>query len=79
MKEAAIYFFAVSAWAVVGRVLLELGINPIALTIVWLVGFVWLTGYLMAGVSAADLLTRRWLQMIGGIAILSGAVVFLFS
>lgn len=66
-----VFLIATVAWAVLCRLLLMLPIHPVAVGAVWLIGFVWMTGYIAAGTSAADLLTKRWLQMMAGIVILA--------
>lgn len=53
--------------------------HPIAVFIVWIVGFVWGVGYIAAGKAAADLLTKRWLQMLIGIAVVGGAGALFLS
>jgi hypothetical protein len=66
---AAFASFAV-AWSFAAS-LLGGSVNPIALFAVWLVGFLWGTGYIAAGIREADLLLKRWLQMMAGVVVLA--------
>lgn len=52
-------------------------INVAAVFAVWLVGIIWGCGYIAAGKREADLMLRRWLQMMVGIAIIgiAGALI----
>jgi hypothetical protein len=66
------YFVFVCGWAVIGRIVLELDFaHPIAIAAIWLVGFVWFTGWLAVGPKAADALTLHWLSMLGGMAVIA--------
>lgn len=68
------------AWALIANIALGLRIaDPLAIGAVWLVGFVWMTGYIAAGRNSADLLTKRWLQMLAGIFVLAGLGFLVFS
>lgn len=62
------------AWAVIGRALLFLPIHPIAIAIVWLIGFVWGAGYFAAGKGAADRVVVVWLGFLGVIAALATVI-----
>lgn len=67
-------FFAFGTFAIgwsIAACLLIGGVNPIALFTVWLLGFIWGTGYIAAGIREADLLLKRWLQMMAGVAVLA--------
>ncbi|TGV15835.1 hypothetical protein EN816_00865 [Mesorhizobium sp. M8A.F.Ca.ET.173.01.1.1] len=57
-------------WSLAASLLIG-SVNPIALFAVWLVGFLWGAGYIAAGIREADLLLRRWLQMMAGVAVLA--------
>lgn len=57
-------------WSIAASLLVGL-INPVALFAVWLLGFLWGTGYIAAGIREADLLLKRWLQMMAGVAVLA--------
>jgi hypothetical protein len=58
------------AWSIAAVIFLGV-INPIAVFAVWLLGFMWGTGYIAAGIREADLLLKRWLQMMAGVAVLA--------
>lgn len=57
-------------WSIAACLLIG-SVNPIALFAVWLLGFIWGTGYIAAGIREADLLLKRWLQMMVGVAVLA--------
>ena len=61
--------FAIS-WSIAACLLIS-SVNPIALFAVWLLGFLWGAGYIAAGIREADLLLKRWLQMMVGVAVLA--------
>ena len=61
MNDFAAFLVFVVAWGLAGQAMLAFKINPIALAIVWLIGFVWGTGYIIAGKSGADRLATVWL------------------
>ncbi|TGQ11234.1 hypothetical protein EN858_15035 [Mesorhizobium sp. M4B.F.Ca.ET.215.01.1.1] len=61
--------FAV-AWSLAASLLIG-SVNPAVLFAVWLLGFLWGTGYIAAGLREADLLLKRWLQMMAGVAVLA--------
>lgn len=68
------------AWAAICRLILELDtVQPMAIGAVWLIGFVWMTGYIAAGRNSADLLAKRWLQMLAVIGIVAGFIVLALS
>lgn len=80
MRQFVAFLTATVAWALVARLLLALDLaHPLAIGAVWLVGFVWISGYIAAGADGADLLTKRWLQMLAGIGALAGIVTFAIS
>jgi hypothetical protein len=57
-------------WSIAASLLIG-SVNPIALFAVWLIGFLWGVGYIAAGIREADLLLKRWLQMMIGVAVLA--------
>lgn len=57
-------------WSIAAGLLVG-SINSVALFAVWLLGFLWGTGYIAAGIREADLLLKRWLQMMAGVAVLA--------
>lgn len=80
MKQFLAFIAVTVAWAGICRLLLELtDVEPLAIGVVWIFGFVWMTGYIAAGVPAADLLTKRWLQMLAGFVVVSGLLVAALS
>jgi hypothetical protein len=77
MEELRFFLF-ICCWAVAGYIALELNLaHPMAIAAVWLVGFVWLTGWLAAGPKAADALVANWLGMLAGLAALGGMFALL--
>jgi len=80
LRQFIAFLVVTMAWAALCRLILELdAVQPIAIGAVWLVGFVWLTGYIAAGRNSADLLTKRWLQMLAGIGVVAGFIVLALS
>lgn len=80
MKQFLAFIAVTVAWAGICRGFLEFtDVEPLAIGAVWIVGFVWMTGYIAAGASAADLLTKRWLQMLAGFVLVSGFLVAALS
>lgn len=76
MREFLTFIVFVLAWTAAAGLLLDADlVHPLAIFAVWIVGFVWGVSYIASGKSDADLLTKRWLQMLAGIAALAG---FLF-
>ncbi len=66
------------AWAAIARAIVETHlVHPVALFVVWLVGFVWMTGYIITDSRGADLLTKRWAQMLLGIFAIAAIIVLL--
>ncbi|MBZ9873070.1 hypothetical protein LB542_19675 [Mesorhizobium sp. BR1-1-9] len=59
-----------AGWSIAAGLLIG-AVNPIALFAVWLVGFLWGSGYIAGGLREADLLLKRWLQMMAGVAVLA--------
>jgi hypothetical protein len=80
LKQFLAFIVVTAAWATAARLFLHANlVHPAAVGIVWIVGFVWMTGYIAAGRNSADLLTKRWLQMLAGIAVLAGFGFLVFS
>ena len=80
MKQFATFIAATLLWAGIARLILETDtVHPIAIGIVWLVGFVWITSYIAAGPDDADHLTKVWLGMLAGIVVLGGIGAAMFS
>jgi len=59
-----------AAWSLAASLFIG-SVNPIAIFAVWLLGFIWGSGYIAAGIREADLLLKRWLQMMAGVAVLA--------
>lgn len=66
MNQTVAFISFVAGWSFACGLLLDTSIHPIAVFIVWVVGFVWGVGYIIAGKADADLLLKRWLQMMAG-------------
>jgi hypothetical protein len=62
-------------WAIAGQAMLAFHVQPIAVAIVWLIGFVWGTGYIITGRSGADRLATVWIGTMAATA----AAAFLIS
>lgn len=77
MKPFLVFIGFACGWSLLGSVALGLQINPGAVGIVWLIGFVWGVGYIAAGPRDADLLLKRWLQMMAGIIVVGGALALI--
>jgi hypothetical protein len=78
LNQAAAFISFAAGWSVVCSLFLG-SAHPIAIFTVWLVGFVWGVGYISAGKHLADLLTKRWLQMMLGLAVVGGLVALFVS
>lgn len=67
----ALFLVSIVLWALVGRAALAANIaHPMAVGVVWLIGFVWIAGYTAAGPRSADQLVKVWLgSMAGSVAI----------
>ncbi|MBZ9807704.1 hypothetical protein [Mesorhizobium sp. ESP-6-2] len=65
MNQFVAFITFAAGWSLACRLLIG-SVNPIALFAVWLVGFVWGVGYIAGGLREADLLLKRWLQMMAG-------------
>lgn len=80
MKQFLAFLIATVLWAGTAGLFLSANlVHPVAVFIVWIVGFVWMTGYIAAGRTSADLLTKRWLQMLAGMAVLASLGFLIFS
>jgi hypothetical protein len=79
LNQTAAFISFAAGWSLLCGLLLSSPIHPIAIFAVWLVGFVWGVGYISAGKTLADLLTKRWLQMMLALAIFGGAVALFLS
>lgn len=66
-------------WSCLGRLALLLPIHPIAVAVIWLIGFVWGVGYIAAGKRTADRLTKVWLGTLAGTALFAALVVIAIS
>jgi hypothetical protein len=67
-----------AVWSIACRLMIGT-VNPLALFAVWLVGFVWGVGYIAGGLREADLLLKRWLQMMAGTVALALVVANILS
>lgn len=74
------FAITVCIWsALCAGILSETKVAPAAIFAVWIFGFVWITGYIVAGKDHADHLTKRWLQMLTGVAIMAGTIYLFLS
>lgn len=69
--------FVVSGGAVAAA-LGSLGVHPVAVFLAWLVSFVWGVAYIIEDAHTADLLTKRWLQMMAAVVVLGGGLSLIF-
>lgn len=79
MKDFLSFITFVLLWSAGAGLMLKTGIHPVAIFLVWLVGFVWGAAYIAAGKYAADLLTKRWLQLMVGVVLVGGTLGLLLS
>lgn len=80
LKEWFSFLAAIAVWALIGRGVLETGlVHPIALAVVWLIGFVWIVGYIAAGPRDADRLLIVWLGSLAGTVAVALLVVAAIS
>lgn len=79
LKDWLAFVLFTICWALIGRALLFLPIHPVAIAIVWLIGFVWGAGYIASGKADADRLLNVWLGYVGTVALASTVVVYLVS
>lgn len=79
MIDGLQFLVATVIWSLIGAAVLKTGlVHPVALFAVWLIGFVWMAGYIGSGVRTADYLTRAWLWSmvaIAGIGVLMAQVL----
>ncbi|MGE0231168.1 MAG: hypothetical protein AB7O39_03125 [Flavobacteriaceae bacterium] len=79
-RQFLAFVIASLGWAGAARLLLDADIvHPVAVGVVWLIGFVWITGYIASGPRDADHLVRTWLLMLAGIAAIAGVIVLAVS
>ncbi|PAQ00899.1 hypothetical protein LRP31_25420 [Mesorhizobium mediterraneum] len=79
MNQTVAFISFAAGWSFACSLLLNSSIHPLAVFIVWIVGFVWGVGYIIAGKMDADLLLKRWLQMMAGATVLGFVGSFLLS
>lgn len=80
MPVFASFAITVCLWSTFCAWLLaQTAVAPVAIFAVWLFGFVWTTGYIIAGKAHADHLTKRWLQLLAGLAIMGGSIYLFLS
>lgn len=66
-------------WSAGAGLMLGTGVQPVAIFVVWLIGFVWGAAYIADGNRSADYLTKRWLQMMIGVVLIGGFIGLLLS
>lgn len=71
MGQFAAFILFNVGWGLAGWLALSLNVHPIAIGTVWLVGYLWGVGYIVDGHKAADLLLKRWLQMLAGFTVVA--------
>lgn len=64
-------------WSFLASLAMGAHIHPVAVFVVWIVGFVWGVAYIIGGQADADLLLKRWLQLMGA-TVLAGAMIAAF-
>lgn len=57
-------------WAAFANLFLLVA-HPVAAFAVWAIGYVWGTAYIINGKIEADLLTKRWLQMLACLGVVA--------
>ncbi|RUU81290.1 hypothetical protein [Mesorhizobium sp. M7A.F.Ca.MR.362.00.0.0] len=78
-RQLLAFVIFICVWALLGSAALALHVNVVAVFIPWLIGFVWGVGYITSGPTDANLLVKRWLQMMVGAALIGGAISLLLS
>jgi hypothetical protein len=78
-RQLLAFFVFICVWSLLANAALGLHIQPLAVFAVWIVGFVWGSAYIAAGKRAADLLTKRWLQLMVGVVVVGGTIGLLLS
>lgn len=59
MRDWLIFLGVVLGWAVIGRLVLEADVvHPVALAIVWVIGLIWLIGWVVGSIKDADYLVK---------------------
>jgi hypothetical protein len=79
LNQTVAFILFAAGWSFACSLLLNSSIHPVAVFIVWIIGFVWGVGYIIAGKIDADLLLKRWLQMMAGAMLLGFVGSFLLS
>lgn len=78
-KEFLTFIIFMLVWTGAAGLLLEAKfVSPIAIFVVWIVGFVWGVGYIASGKTDADRLTKVWLGMMGAYGLFA-VVVYLVN
>lgn len=80
MKQFLQFLVVSAAWAGAAGLFLGLGlVHPVAVFIVWIVGFVWMTGHIVSGSRDADYMVKVWLGMLAAMTAVAGIGVLIFS
>lgn len=79
MKDFLSFIAFVLLWSAGAGLMLRTGVHPLAIFAVWTVGFIWGVAYILAGKRSADLLLKRWFQLMIGVAVFGGALGLLLS
>lgn len=79
MNQAVAFVSFIAVWSFGCSLLHHASIHPVAIFAVWVVGFLWGVGYIAAGKAAADLLLKRWLQMMACAIVIGFVGSSLFS
>jgi hypothetical protein len=64
-------------WSAGGGLMIKTGIYPIAISVVWFLGFVWGVGVIVSGVQVADRFVLIWLvpyAVLGGLTLLASLI-----
>lgn len=71
------YIILILGWAVLGSIILSADFaHPLAVGVVWIIGFVWLTGWAASDGEDADALLKYWLITLAIMAI-GGGLLYL--
>ena len=80
MKQFAAFVLAAFVWTAAAGLLLHVErVQPLAIFVVWLIGFVWIAGYFGSGQRDADHLVKVWLGMLAGFVVFAGIGVAILS
>lgn len=79
MRTWLIFIAVTLAWSAGAGFMLNSTVHPLAIFVVWIVGVVWLSGWIIAGPRDADRLVRTWLIMLGGLTAISFLAVAIVS